>query len=134
MKFAALSLLFAAVATTAFAAPPPGLRDVRQALTHSVQTKNWRGLADLISWPLPIDNYGTAPRLTKAQYLKDRRRLSIFLAESLLPCIAAEPATYQGNRKEFGFGSWVIDCTGNEFYFGQKNGKWLFTAYQNINE
>ena len=29
---------------------------------------------------------------------------------------------------------WVIDCDGNEFYFGQRGGKWMFTAYENVNE
>jgi hypothetical protein len=134
MKLAALSLLLAAMATAATAAPPPGLGDVRKAFTHTVLARNWRALAEIVSWPLPIDNYGSSPHLAKAEYLRDRRKLSVFLADSLIPCIAAGPAAYQGNRKEFGFGSWLIDCNGNEFYFGQKSGKWLFTAYRNVNE
>lgn len=134
------AVLLAALACTAFiaAAPakPPGLDAARKAFVATLKAKNWTALSDQISWPLPIDNYGSPPSLAKAAYLKDHTRLTMFFGDddATQKCIAGNPATYQGDKTQFGFGSWAIDCNGNEFYFGLKSGKVLFTGYQNINE
>ena len=137
MVFAALAAL---VATAAFAADPPkpaGLDAARKAFVATLKAKNWTALADQISWPLPIEGYEAPASLAKAAYLKDHKKLTMFIPDDadLLKCIAGGgAATYQGDKTQFGFGQWNIDCNGNEFYFGVVGGKVLFTGYQNINE
>ena len=29
---------------------------------------------------------------------------------------------------------WKIDCDGNDLWFGLRNGRWLHTGYENVNE
>lgn len=134
------AVLLAALASTLFiaAAPakPPGLDAARAAFVAGLKAKNWTALADQISWPLPIDNYGSPPKVEKAAYLKDHKKLTMFFGDDAdtMKCIAGGAPSYQGDKTQFGFGSWVVDCNGNEFYFGVKGGKVLFTGYQNINE
>ena len=121
----------------AVAAAPPGLDAARIALTKAIAARDWNGIANLTAWPLAIDMYQAAPRLTQAQYRKDHRKLTILFGDGdkdLLTCVATTPLTRQGDKKSFGYDSWVADCNGNEFYFGLRAGKALFTAYQNINE
>ncbi len=130
---------FAAVLCTALiaAAPakPPGLDAARKAFVKTLQAKDWNGLANLVAWPLPVENYGSLPSLPKAKYLKDHTKLTIYMDDAgLQTCLATAPAQLQSDRTQFGFGSWVVDCNGNEFYFGLKSGKVLFTGYQNVNE
>jgi hypothetical protein len=133
-------VLLVALACTVFvaAAPvkPPALDAARKTFVATLKAGNWAALADQIGWPLPIDNYGSPPTVTKAAYLKDHTKLTIFIPDDadLQKCIADHPAEYQGDKTQFGFGSWVVDCNGNEFYFGLKGGKILFTGYQNVNE
>ena len=133
-----LLLMIGAGATSpAMAAAPSALDAARVTLTKAIAAHDWNGVANLTAWPLAIDMYQAAPRLTQAQYLKDHRKLTILFGDGdkdLLKCVATAPLTRQGNKKDFGYDSWVADCNGNEFYFGLRGGKALFTAYQNINE
>lgn len=118
-------------------AEPPALHAARAALVKAVAGHDWNALAALTAWPLAVDMYQAPPKLTKTQYLKDHRKLSILFGDGdkdLLACVASAPIALQGDKTQFGFDSWVADCNGNEFFFGLKGGKWLFTAYQNINE
>lgn len=134
---ATLAACLAAAVASAAPVKPPGLEDARKTFVETLAAKDWSGLANLVSWPLAVDNYGSPPALSKASYLKDRRKLTVLFGDGdkdLLHCVATAPLNYQSNRKEFAFQSWFADCNGNEFYFGQRGGKWLFTAYQNVNE
>jgi hypothetical protein len=139
MKFIAraAALSFALLAIAAAPARPPTLDAARQALTKAITAHDWTQVGNLTAWPLAVDNYGSPPALTKAQYLKDHRKLTLYLGDGdkdLLHCVATAPLAYQGDKTQFGYGSWLADCNGNEFYFGLKGGKALLTAYQNINE
>ncbi len=137
VRLALLLTICAGATSSAMAATPPALDATRIALTKAIAARDWNGVASLTAWPLAIDMYEAAPRLTKAQYLKDHRKLTILFGDGdkdLLKCVAAAPLTRQGDRKDFGYDSWFADCNGNEFYFGLRGGKVLFTAYQNINE
>jgi hypothetical protein len=124
-------------ATPATPPKPAGLDAARAAFVASLKAKNWTALADQISWPLKIENYGSPPSVAKAAYLKDHTKLTMFFGSddpATLKCIGTAAATYQGDKTQFGFGQWNVDCDGNEFYFGAKDGKVLFTGYQNVNE
>ena len=133
----AAALVFACLAVAAAPATPPALDATRVALTKAVAAHDWTAVTDLTGWPLAVDNYGSPPSLAKAKFLKDPRTLSNYFGggdRDLLHCVATAALTYQGDKKQFGYGSWLADCNGNEFYFGLRGGKALFTAYQNINE
>jgi hypothetical protein len=81
--------------------------------------------------------YGHQPNIKAAQFLRDKRNFAdLFGAPDAgtVQCIASGAAALQSDAKQFGFGSWFVDCNGNEYFFAQRSGRWLFTAYQNINE
>lgn len=133
----AAALTIALLGIAAAPAKPPTLDSTRQALVKGMSAHDWNAVANLTAWPLAVDNYGSPPTLAKAQFLKDHHKLAIYFGngdKDLLHCVATAPLTYQGDKTQFGFGSWLADCNGNEFYFGVKDGKALFTAYQNVNE
>jgi len=138
MKRIILAALAASMTTAAFAADPPkpaGLDAARKAFVAVVKAKDWKGLGEMVSWPMPVEAYETPPKVEKAAYLKDHTKFTMFLGDdAVLKCIGGDKAEYQGDKSQFGFGSWVIDCNGNEYFFGVKGGKVLFTGYQNINE
>ena len=131
------ALAVACLAVAAAPAKPPALDATRLALTKAVAAHDWPAVANLTAWPLAVDNYGSPPALAKAKFLKDSRTLSNYFGggdNDLLHCVATAPLTYQGDKTQFGSGSWLADCNGNEFFFALRGGKPLFTAYQNINE
>ena len=133
----AATLAFACLAFAAAPAKPPTLDAARQALVKAIAAHDWNGVAGLTAWPLAVDNYGSPPTLPRAKFQKDPKTLAIFFGggdKDLLHCVATAPLTYQDDKTQFGFGSWLADCNGNEFYFGLRGGRALFTAYQNINE
>ena len=131
------ALVFGCLAVAAAPAKPPALGAARKALVKAVAAHDWTAVANLTAWPLAIDNYGSPPAMTKAKFLKDPHTLSIYFGDGdkdLLHCVATAPLSYQGDKTQFGYGSWIADCNGNEFYFGLREEKALFTAYQNVNE
>ncbi len=131
------ALALALLGIAAAPAKPPTLDPARQALVKAMTAHDWTAVAGLTAWPLAVDNYGSPPTLTKAQFLKDHHKLVLYFGngdKDLLHCAATAPLTYQGDKTQFGFGAWLADCNGNEFYFAVKDSKALFTAYQNINE
>ena len=130
---------FAAATLTASAAPakPPGLDAARRALVRAIVAHDWKAVADVTNFPLAIEMYRSAPKLTRAQFLKDHRKLTILFGDGdsgLLNCVGTGQLAFQVDQTQFGGRAWYADCNGNEFYFDQRAGKWLFTAYQNINE
>ena len=109
---------------------------VRTALIKTIAAKDWKAVAMLTNWPLAVDSYEAPPKMTKASFLKNPATLYAYFGEGdkdLLKCIATGIPVrhYDAN---FGAGDWLVDCNGNEFYFGLRGNKALFTAYQNINE
>lgn len=133
----AAALVFACLAFAAAPVKAPALDSTRLALTNAIAAHDWTTVANLTAWPLAVDNYGSPPALTKAKFLKDPHTFSNYFGggdKDLLHCAQTAPLSYQDDKKQFGYGSWLADCNGNEFYFGLRGGKALFTAYQNINE
>lgn len=117
--------------------PPKELMDVRAALVKAIKAKDWKSVAALTNWPLAVESYEAPPKITKAEFQKSSRMLFIYFGEGdadLLKCVGTAPITIQGDKTQFGHGDWIVDCNGNEYLFGQRGGKWLFTGYQNINE
>ena len=109
---------------------------LRTALVRAIVAKDWRTVATLTNWPLAVDAYEAPPKMTKADFLKKPATLYSYFGagdKDLLKCIATGIPVRHYDAT-FGAGDWLVDCNGNEFYFGLRGGKALFTAYQNINE
>jgi len=141
-----LLLLAALVAGTApgvSGAPPAGgkapaaLEQVRQSFATAVAAKDRAAMAKLSRFPVVLEVYGLPPRLSERDFLHNSDYFAgIFFdgAPEVVKCLRTQPFAYQANRKEFGAGLWLLDCNGNEYYFGARAGQWAFVAYENINE
>jgi hypothetical protein len=134
---AIVSLGVTPLAASSAPAKPPALDVARRALVKAIAAHDWNAVAALTNFPLAVEVYGVPPKLTKAQYLKDHRKFYVFFGDGdkdLLKCVGTGQLAFQVDQTQFGGRAWYADCNGNEFYFDQRGGKWLFTAYQNINE
>lgn len=135
MKAVALALLVAAAAPVQ--TPPPALEAMRQALGHAAAAHDRAALASLMAFPLALDNYGSPNAVGRAEFARKSRYFTIIFGggdAGLADCIATAAISMQSDRKAFGGRAWVVDCNGNEYYFGQRDGAWKLVAYQNINE
>jgi hypothetical protein len=116
---------------------PSGLDAARKAFAAAVAARDLKGIVALSGFPVAVEMYGYAPAIGSKQFLNDKRKFSdLFGAPDAgtVQCIATGNLEQQNDRKQFEFGSWFADCNGNEYFFTQRNGRWLFTGYQNINE
>ncbi len=116
---------------------PPGLEVVRKAFAAAVAAKDRARIAKLSRFPLAADVYGGTPKVGEREFLRDAKYFGGWFFggdPQLVTCLETKDLAYQADRKDFGFGTWYLDCDGNEYYFGQRGGRWAFVAYQNINE
>ena len=116
---------------------PADLQTARVALAAAVAAHDLKAITKLADFPLPIDAYRTAPKLTEAKFLADKTEFTNVFGDgdpSVVECLRKADASLQNDPKEFGAGSWVVDCNGLEYYFGQRQGHWRLVGYQNINE
>lgn len=116
---------------------PAALEEVRKAFAAAVAEKDRAAVAKLSRFPIAIEGYELGPRLSERDFLRDKSHFDgLFFAgdAEVVTCLKTQTFAYQGNKKEFGAGLWVLDCNGNEYYFGRRGGSWAFAAYQNINE
>ncbi len=116
---------------------PAGLEAARKAFAAAVAARDRKAIVRLSAFPVAVGMYRYAPTIGAKQFLTDKRKFSdLFGAadQSTVRCLATADIARQSDRKQFGFGSWLADCNGNEYFFTLRNGRWLFTGYQNINE
>lgn len=138
--YAAVTLCaIASVPASALAAPaaPAGLEVLRKAFAAAVAAKDRASVAKLSRFPLAAEVYGGAPKITQQQFLRDSRYFDgwFFSGDAqLVTCLRTQAFAYESGTKAFGAGDWYLDCNGNEYYFGARNGQWAFVGYQNINE
>ena len=98
--------------------------------------KDIPAIAKLSLFPLAVDVYGSKPHVTEGEFTRDKEYFDGWFFggdATLVKCLASQPAALQ-DGKGFGAGAWVIDCNGNEYFFAQRDGRWAFVAYQNVNE
>ena len=141
MKAFVLAAVFAAVASAALAAaapaPPAELDALRKALSAAVKAGDVKGTAALTRFPLAFSGYEAPDKITEAQFMANRDHFNGLFGNSdagIVACLATGKLEYQASKPDFPGSPWVIDCNGNEYYFGQVGGNWRFTAYMNINE
>jgi hypothetical protein len=124
-------------ARAASAKAPAVLEKFRTIFAAAVAAKDRAGVAKLSRFPLAMEGYEMGPKLGERDFLRDKSHFEgIFFAgdAELVKCLRTAPFAYQPDAKQFGAGLWDLDCNGNEYYFGARDGKWAFAAYQNINE
>jgi hypothetical protein len=102
--------------------PPPELVKARTAFAAAVSKGDEAAAAALTSFPLKNTAYKAPPKLM-------RKAFAALFADyrAMAACIKTSPLAPD-------HGAWLIDCDGNILRFGLRGGRWLHTAYENINE
>lgn len=137
---ATLALFLAATAARA-AEPkaPEGLSAARKALAEAVAKKDVKAFAAMSRFPLVIDVYQMAPKIAAKRFGKADIDLMFGGGdEGLLKCLRGDSFTKNDPKadetaRRFGV-SWYADCDGNNYFFAEKDGRWVFIGYQNVNE
>jgi hypothetical protein len=130
----AVSFGCAIAAASAFAAgaAPAELETMRKAFGAAVAGHDVNAAAAMTQFPLAFSGYEHPDKVTAAQFAGEFDGLFFDGDPQMASCLATgklEPA-----QSNFPNSPWVIDCDGNEYYFGERKGTWMFTAYENINE
>lgn len=139
MRTFLLALSFAGAVSAAFAAstPPPELDAARKALAAAVKAQDLKAIVALSRFPLAFSGYEAPDEITEADFLSDRNLFNgLFFegSDGIVTCLASGTLDYQAENPDFPGSPWVIDCDGNEYYFGLVDGMWRFTSYMNVNE
>ena len=136
LKQIILTVLFGCAIATASAfadvATPEALETMRKAFSAAIAKHDVKAAAAMTQFPLAFSGYEHPDEVTAADFAGEFDGLFFGGDAKLASCLATvklEPA-----QSDFPDSPWVIDCDGNEYYFGQRNGKWMFTAYENVNE
>jgi hypothetical protein len=139
--FAALGIGCMAVgvrgAQAAEAKPPAALEQARASFAAAVAARDRAAVAKLTRFPLAIEGYRMHPTLSEAEFLHDKSLFHGLFFDGdaeLVKCLKTQPFAWQGDAKQFGARLWLLDCNGNEYFFGERSGTYAFAAYQNINE
>jgi len=129
---ATLCCVVTAASTWAADPPPPELETMRQAFAAAVGKQDVGAVAAMTNFPLAFSGYEHPDKVTESEFAGEFEGLFFGGSPQLVSCLATvklEPA-----QSDFPDSPWAIYCDGNDYYFGQRDGKWLFTAYQNTNE
>ncbi len=104
------------------AVAPADLVSARTAFAAAVSANNETAAATLTSFPLKNTVYKEPPTLM-------RKAFSTRFAEyrHMAACIKTTPLLFER-------GAWLLDCDGNILRFGSRDGRWLHTEYENVNE
>lgn len=131
MRTFVLTVALIGAATVANAAgAPPALETMRKAFGAAVGKHDLKAVAAMTSFPLTFNGYEHGNRVTAGQFQKEFDNL---FGDGIGQCLAAGKIEADAQHA-YANSPWVIDCNGNEYYFGERGGKWMFTAYENINE
>ena len=122
------------VATTSFAADPAPaeLDTMRQAFGAAVGKHDVTAVAAMTQFPLAFSGYEHPDTVTAADFADEFDGLFFAGDPQLVSCLVT--GNLEPSQSSFPDSPWVIYCDGNDYYFGQRNGKWMFTAYENVNE
>jgi hypothetical protein len=115
-------------ATAAPKAPPEMTRTIVD-FAAALAAGDGKAAAELASFPLDNLVFKAPKTLSKSAFLKN------FTAQKdIAACLVKTPPEQQLKNNKSVANSWSIDCNGNIYYFGLRNGRWLYTGYENINE
>ena len=135
---ATVGLLLATTAQAAESTPPAGLSVARKALADAVAARDIKAVAAMSRFPLAVDAYETPPKITAKQFNKADLDMMFGSGDpKVLDCVRGGPVVKNDPKDQSGrrFGvSWYADCDGNNYFFAEAAGRWLFIGYQNVNE
>jgi len=129
----AASFGFVLAAASALAAgAPPELDKMRKAFAVAVGKHDVKAVAAMTQFPLAFSGYEHPDTVTEAGFAEEFDGLFFSGDASLVKCLSKAKLTPA--KTDFPNSPWLIDCEGNEYYFGLRGGAWMFTAYENVNE
>lgn len=130
------ALLFSAAHAAAPAKAPAGLETMRKAFIAAIAAKDMNTAVKLSSFPLAISVYQQGPRMSEKDFRGSITSVGLDDA-GIQHCVAHDALTFTSAKdaldKRYA-GAWAADCDGNDYYFAQRKGAWLFIGYENINE
>lgn len=136
-----LALSFAGAASIALAAadsaPPPELEATRKALATAVKAQDLKAIVALSRFPLVFSGYEAPEQISEVDFLSDKTLFDgLFFQgdDQIVACLGTAKLEHQATEPDYPDSPWVIDCDGNEYYFGLVGAKWRFTSYMNVNE
>jgi hypothetical protein len=132
-----LATLAAFAIAGAATAAPANLDVARKAFSAAVAAQDLKRIVALSAFPVAVEMYRYPKSITSAAFLHDRRTFTVLFGPpdaEIVRCIESGELQQQQDRTQFEFGSWFVDCNGNEFHFASRNGQWRFVGYENINE
>ena len=127
----AFTLMIAAILPIpSFAAgkPPPELVKVRAAFVAAVKAKDIAAMEAVVAFPLANDVYQEPQTISKEAF---SGKMSHYTA--LAGCLARQPLEADPDTAKT-TKLWLVDCDGNEIFFGQRAGQWLHVKFANVNE
>ncbi len=128
---ASLGCVLAAASALAAGAPPE-LDKMRKAFAAAVGKHDVKAVAAMTQFPLAFSGYEHPDTVTAAGFAEEFDGMFFSGDTSLVKCLSK--AKLNPSEADFPNSPWVIDCEGNEYYFGLRGGAWMFTAYENVNE
>ena len=132
-----LAVLFGCARTAAassFAAgeAPAELDTMRKAFAAAIAKLDVKAVAGMTQFPLAFTGYEHPDTVAEADFADEFDGLFFAGDPQLVSCLAT--GKLEPSQSNFPDSPWVIYCDGNDYYFGQRDGKWMFTAYENVNE
>lgn len=112
--------------------PPPELETMRQAFAAAVGKQDVDALAAMTNFPLAFTGYEHSDKVMESEFAGEFQGLFFGGSAQLVTCLST--GKLEPGRSDFPDSPWAIYCDGNDYYFGERNGEWLFTAYENTNE
>ena len=108
--------------------PPAELEAARAAFVAAVVKMDVAAATGLSALPLKNAVYRGPKSIPESKF---GAQVKIYAAmKSCLKTAPLEPAPAKNPATR----EWMLDCDGNVLSFGLKNGRWLHTGYENINE
>ncbi len=113
-------------------AAPSDLEKMRKAFSVAVGKKDIKAVAAMSHFPLAFSGYEHPDKVSANEFADEFQGMFFGGDAQLVGCLRA--GKLKAAQSTFADSPWVIDCDGNEYYFGKRAGAWKFTAYENINE
>jgi hypothetical protein len=130
------AFLASAANAAAPAKSPAGLDTMRQAFVAALVKKDVAAAVKLTNFPLAIVVYQQPPNESQKDF-RDDVVGPMYQDKDIQHCIAHDPLTLTSAKDASDkrlIGAWQAECDGNDYYFAQKKGVWLFIGYENVNE
>lgn len=130
----ALTCLTVAAPAAANDVAPPQLEASRQALAAGVKARDLKAIAAISRFPLAISAYEADEAMSEATFMADGLGFLFFDGDQQLVDCLATAGLMKQSEPDFPDSPWMIECTGNLYYFGEFGKNWRFAAYMNANE